>query len=100
MRVPCSQRRVSIAGAIPRLHLQRSLLLEARCEQLEASSGEKGQGGVCFEDIKAPGINHSKLKVCVMQSAMKCSRVAVINFPSEAAVLTRRAPGIMCLRCV
>lgn len=41
-------------------------------------------------DIKAPGINHSKLKVCVMQSPMKCGGVAVINFPSESAASTRR----------
>lgn len=43
MKVPCSKRHVLISEAIPRLHLHRSLILQARCEKQQASSREKRQ---------------------------------------------------------
>lgn len=87
MRVPCSRRHVLISEAIPRLHPRCSTVLQAHCEKQKAFSRQEGKK-VYVVDIKAPGINHSKLKVCVMQSPMKRSRIAAIDFPSESTMLT------------
>lgn len=84
MRVPCSKRHILISEAIPRLYLHRFLVLRARREKQQASSREKKtRGEVCDVDIKAPGINHSKLQAGVMQSPTKWSRGSVINFPQN-----------------
>lgn len=47
-------------------------------------------------DIKAAGINHSKLEAGVMQSPTKGRRASVINFPSDSTVLTQREPEVIC----
>lgn len=97
MRVPCSKRSILISEAIPRLHLHRSLVLWAHCEKQQASSRgkKKTRGEVCNVDIKAPGINHSKLQACVMQSPTKWGRGGVINFPSVSTMLTWREPEVI-----
>lgn len=98
MTVPCSKRHVLISEAIPRLHLPRALVLWARCEKQQASSSsreKKTRGETCVVDMKAPGINHSVLKACVMQSPTEWSRVSVINFPSGSMMLTQHEPEVL-----